>query len=1140
MDLSPESAHQWLVALAAYQKGILDQVQFVEACSAWAAEPGQRMRQVLEQKGWVEPDQQEEIENEVQRLLEQHDGDARACLNHLMDDQVRDSLSHISLPPFIEPRAVEIVAKPRPKAIDPTMLETERPPSLIRDRYTLVGELGSGGIGQVWRAFDPHLGREVALKELKPECAKHESHRARFLAEAKITAQLIHPNIVPAFEMVDEKDRPFYTMQLVQGRTLTDVIKQYHEKLRKKEAGPLELRKILSAFLAVCRAVDYAHDRGVLHRDLKGPNIILGDHGEVFLLDWGMAKVLKASESSAALQPPVQLNPGDSDAETVLGQQLGTPLYMAPEQAAGRIDLIDRRTDVYALGVILYEILSGAFPFTVSSEPPPDEDLPERPAERMVEWNRRKKQKLYHKIQFDSPPPPRAMNAIVVPALEAICLKCLSKKHEDRYPTAAALAGAVERWLADEPVDVYQDSLFVRALRFARRRRVLVATVGALILAALPLLVSLLLVMERGHTELLEEKKKTENALELAIQRESEAAEAAEKNKELAENNKMLFERSQEQIKEVRESLKNLVAMLDEELSDQPGTSTVRKQLLEDATARLERAFRRADIRVETDVTSLEAWNSLGRVFLSAGSPLKAKEAFDKVDDATKNWLVKEPRNVKARRLRAVSLGGIGEALVEMGDRIQGHAYFQEALELHEQLAKDDLDGPHSKAQLIRNCHLLGQFELDQERPGDALRHFLRARDESRRLLDHVLEKPAQQKDARCLVSASHRWLAKVYLKLEQPEKAHTSLKDAFAHLAPFKDSERPGMRVLRDYAACLDALGELCLQQEEYAKAEKAFNDGSQIRFNLWHIDQTDPVVSRDLALSFYWIGVGREKQGRLSGAEDAFRKQLERHQVMSNTGTLHTLDPLVWSYFHLGRVQAQMGKVEEARKNLGYGLTLLEREQKAANPDPRRVRRKCDCLLALVKLERARFASEDGKRYLEAIPRPAPAPGVAQAVDPLEMEKESHLKHCERVKKALDDLEWAAKESDAAELLLHRAAANARLDRYEQAAASVERLVSLGEKSPRALFQAAMAFALCHDCACQPLPIQPAPQLEKWQKQFATRAIDLLKKLDGMAYFDDPTAADELRFHFAFERLRSHREFLKLQSSGSIRPAQ
>jgi tRNA A-37 threonylcarbamoyl transferase component Bud32 len=336
----------------------------------------------------------------------------------------------------------------------------EGPPGR-RGPYALTRLHAQGGIGQVWLARDSDLGREVALKELQPGRVGDAANRRRFLAEAQITGQLEHPGVVPVYSLVREADgvQPFYTMRFIRGRTLSRAARAYHKKRARGEAGPLDLMALLNAFVGVCNAVAYAHSRGVVHRDLKGPNIVLGDFGEVVVLDWGMAKLVGRpdAEGDAA---PVTVDEAAGPDGTVAGQVLGTPAYMAPEQARGRQDRINERTDVYGLGAVLYEILTGEAPFAG-----PDT------------------QQVLQKVLEEEPARPREVVPAVPRALEAVCLKALAKRPADRYASAAELAADVQRWLADEPVRAHREGPARRLARWGRRHPTLV-TAAALVLLA--------------------------------------------------------------------------------------------------------------------------------------------------------------------------------------------------------------------------------------------------------------------------------------------------------------------------------------------------------------------------------------------------------------------------------------------------------------------------------------------------------------------------------------------------------------------------------------------------------------------------------------------------------------------------------
>jgi tRNA A-37 threonylcarbamoyl transferase component Bud32 len=229
------------------------------------------------------------------------------------------------------------------------------PPVPSDDRYTQVGTLGKGGVGVVSLHLDRRIGRRVAFKQLRPSLVGEEQTRARFLREAQVQGQLEHPSIVPVYDLgVDTDGAPFFTMKTIQGVTLRQIVEELRngdEVAQKKYSR----HRLLSAFANVCLTIDYAHQRGILHRDLKPENLMLGDFGEVYVLDWGLAKIRGTPDDpSLASILPTDTPPA---AVTNVGAFLGTPGYMAPEQltdAAG----VAEAADIYALGAILFEILT--------------------------------------------------------------------------------------------------------------------------------------------------------------------------------------------------------------------------------------------------------------------------------------------------------------------------------------------------------------------------------------------------------------------------------------------------------------------------------------------------------------------------------------------------------------------------------------------------------------------------------------------------------------------------------------------------------------------------------------------------------------------------------------------------------------
>ncbi len=443
-----------LFGVLALQRDMIDQSRFAEACAVWSLDIKRDLSDILIERGWLDSGDRCEIERDIERKLRKYGGDVRATLGALAGADVRDAIG------AVDHAEVRKSLNRLPPAAGYVLVETLVKSSEQRSRYTLTRLYAEGGLGKVWVARDTDLNREVALKEIKPDQAQNPEMWRRFLKEAQITGQLEHPNIVPVYELAHrhEDHQPFYTMRLVRGRTLSQAISEYHRTRGEGRVDPLALPNLLQAFIGVCQAIAYAHSRGVVHRDLKPENVVLGGFGEVIVLDWGLARVLDRLDHEDSL-PIVDLT-DDAHAEaTRAGQQLGTPAYMAPEQAAGRLDLVDRRTDVYGLGAILFEILTGH---------PPHE------ARNSLE--------IFERIINGETPRARRFEPSTPKGLEAISSRAMAKERSDRYESAAVLAEDVQRWLADEPISSYREPTLQRLARWSRRHRAGMLTGGLTLL----------------------------------------------------------------------------------------------------------------------------------------------------------------------------------------------------------------------------------------------------------------------------------------------------------------------------------------------------------------------------------------------------------------------------------------------------------------------------------------------------------------------------------------------------------------------------------------------------------------------------------------------------------------------------------
>ena len=574
---STNADHDLLFEALALHLGLVNRSDMEEARKLLAGDGGgadRSLPEILVDRENVDQERVSSLNLLVDDLLARHDGDLRQCLDSLsafgrlrrdLDRRLAGLESH-------HPTVASIAGAAKARAEARQQFSADRPdsvhsplhspgdddeeedkdeddqewslatPDSLGNRFQVMYAHARGGIGVVSVAFDAELRREVALKQIKEESADDPDSRARFLLEAEVTGRLEHPGIVPVYGLgSDDQGRPYYAMRFVRGITLEQAIARFHEADKQKNRDlrerALELRQLLGRFISVCHTMAYAHSREVLHRDLKPANVLLGPYNETLIVDWGLAKVLSRGKEPTTKAPVGPSAPGalatepeenaagprqrprpkahrvlppmgsSSSTDTVAGAAFGTPAFMSPEQAEGQLDRLGPASDVYSLGAVLYTMLCGRPPF---------------------EYVWCEVTTLLARVKNGEFPPPRQINHRIARPLEAVCLKAMATRAEDRYKGAKELATDIERWLADEPVAAHREPWWARIQRWGRRHRPLVASAAALLLTAVVGLSLGLVLLGRAQRETESQRKLAVEQNEVATFMSQEANSKAE------------------------------------------------------------------------------------------------------------------------------------------------------------------------------------------------------------------------------------------------------------------------------------------------------------------------------------------------------------------------------------------------------------------------------------------------------------------------------------------------------------------------------------------------------------------------------------------------------------------------------------
>jgi serine/threonine-protein kinase len=894
-----------LFGLLAVKMDLLDAERLRPALEDWDRQRERTLGELLVERGAMSESRRRLLEPLVEEHVRRHGGDpaaslaavadssgGAAALRALEDSAIWSGLTRLGSG-MASTQAVEGEARGEASRGRPS-----------GPRFRVLRPHARGGLGEVYVARDEELGRRVALKEIRADRADDPSLRSRFVLEAEINGNLEHPGIVPVYGLGRHPDgRPFYAMRFVEGDSLAEAVERFHAEGgagERKDFGSLEFRQLLGRFVDVCEAIAYAHSRGVLHRDLKPANVMLGKYGETLVVDWGLAKATGRGAEPAgggddevvgALVPPS----GDSRDATQAGSALGTPQYMSPEQAEGRVDELGPATDVYALGATLYAVLTGRPPVAG-----------------------RTSAEVLARVVRGEIIPPRQARADVPRALEAVCQKAMAREASARYGGALELARDVERWLADEPVSALPEPLLDHARRWTRKHRTLATTAGALLVAGLIGATGFAAVMGAKNRELDRKNDALDraNAELVARNRDLQAAnEATRQAEQLADRR---LDSAMAAIKDyysgfAQEALQGgqIPAALKERLLERP------RRFYEELTRELEE--KEAPSLRERSLLA-EGRGDLGKILLVLGRRDEARREFERGIALAEALVAEHPETRSYRHGLAMMNGNMGVVLRDEGKAEAARAALEEAVAMHEALVAEAPEEMVHRDGLGISLGTLGVVL-------SALGDHAGAERAYRRAIENYASAAEREPDGPAWLSG----LARGYTNLGfgrhfagDAAGARDALRTATAHFERLAALQPDVPDYLSGLARSHSNLGAVLQHAGEADEARAEYERSLEVHERLVTEHPSVPEYRYGLMTLAMNMGILRQGSGETDAAEAAYRRALEVGESLVAAQPRAVDFRAGLSKVHLHYAQALMARGEADRARAEYEAAL------------------------------------------------------------------------------------------------------------------------------------------------------------------------------------------------------------------------